>query len=213
MCELTTLATMALVSSTLGAGMSAISQYQAGKYNAAVAQNQQVIAQNNQILAQRNQNIAKQNADLALEQGQAQEQAQRQKTAQMIGAERAAMGASGVDLGSGSALSVQTSTAETGELDALTIRNNSMLQSRNYLNQAENFGTEAMNFANQASSYGVQAELANSQANWGVANSILGGASGVSDKWLSYQRWGVLGGSKSGVYPYGYGYGNMGGMS
>ncbi len=156
-----------LVASVGGAVMQGYSQSQAANYNAQVARNNQIIAQ--------------QNANLALQQGQVAEQAQQQKTAQMIGGLEAQEGASGVELSSGSPLSVRSSAAETGELDALTIRYNAQLQARNYMTQA--------------SSFGAQAGLYSAQSNWAVANSILGGASSVSDKWLNYQLRGVFGNS------------------
>jgi hypothetical protein len=87
--------------------------------------------------------------------------------------------ASGVNPNTGSALSVRSSAAETGELDALTIRYNA--------NQT------ARNLQYQGAIYGSQASLDASQASWAVGNSILSGASSVSDKWLKYNQMGVMG--------------------
>jgi hypothetical protein len=78
---------------------------------------------------------------------------------------------------------VRSSAAETGELDALTIRYNSNLQARN--------------LQYQGAQYGAQAQLYSSQAGWDVANSILGGASSVSGKWLQYNQMGVFGNQPS----------------
>jgi hypothetical protein len=160
----TGLAIAGLVTTVAGAGLSAYSQYQSSQYNAAVASN--------------NQTIANQNAKMALQQGQQAEQAQRIKTGSMIGAIEAQQAASGVITNSGSALNVRSSAAETGELDALTIRYNANLQERNYRQQAQNFG--------------AQASLADASGMWGVASSILGGASSVSDKWLKYNDMGIF---------------------
>ncbi len=164
-----TLGVASPITTVAGAGMSAYSQYQSAQYNAAVARN--------------NQTIANQNAKIALQQGQQAEQAQRIKTGSMIGAIEAQQAASGVQTNSGSALNVRSSAAETGELDALTIRYNADLQ--------------AQNLKYQASQFGAQAALDESQGMWGVASSILGGASSVSDKWLKYQDIGVFGGSET----------------
>jgi hypothetical protein len=87
--------------------------------------------------------------------------------------------ASGVNPNTGSALNVRSSAAETGELDALTIRYNSNLQARNLQYQGD--------------IYGSQAQLYSSQAGWDLANSILGGASSVSNKWAQYNMLGVPG--------------------
>ena len=153
-----------LVASVGGSVMQGISQSQAANYQAQVARN--------------NQTIAQQNAKLAIEQGGVAEQAQRMKTFQLIGSEVAQEAASGVSPNSGSALNVRSSAAETGELDALTIRSNAQLAARNA--------------QIQGMSYGAQAGLYSSMANWAGMNSILGGASSVSDKWLNFQRYGVL---------------------
>lgn len=145
--------------------MQGYAQSQAANYQAQVARNNQI--------------VANQNASIALQQGQTQEEAQRIKTGEMMGGIVANQAASGVNPNEGSALNVRSSAAETGELDALTIRYNSNLQARN--------------LQYQGAQYGAQAQLYSSQAGWDVANSILGGASSVSNKWLQYNQMRVWG--------------------
>ncbi|MGC9966389.1 MAG: hypothetical protein ABSE08_13385 [Syntrophobacteraceae bacterium] len=164
------LGVMSLVAGVAGAGMQGYSQYQAANYNAQVAAN--------------NQKIAQQNAGISLQQGTIAEENQRLKTGGMIAAIDTQQAASGIQTNSGSALNVRSSAAETGELDALTIRYNSQLAARNEMQAASNFGA-------QSSLYGAESE-------WAIGNSILGGASSVSDKWLKYQQTGVLGGGNAG---------------
>jgi hypothetical protein len=159
-----------LVTSLAGAGMSAYSQYQSAQYNAQVARN-------NQITANRN-------ASIALQQGTVQEENQRLKTGAAMGAMEAQEAASGVNPDTGSSLNTRASLAETGELDALTIRYNANLQN--------------WNMKNQANAFGAQASLDQAQGGWGVASSILGGASSVSGKWLQYNQTGVFGNGGSG---------------
>jgi hypothetical protein len=159
------LAGASLLFSGAGAIMEGQAQSASADYNAQVARNNQVIAQ--------------QNAQIALQQGDAAEQAQRQKTAQTIGAELAQEAASGVEPNSGSPLNVRASEAETGELNALTTR--------------YNYGLQARNDLTQASSYGAQAGLYGAQADWALPASILGGASSVSSKWAMYQQNGIFG--------------------
>ncbi len=79
----------------------------------------------------------------------------------------------------GSPLNVRLSAAATGELDAETIRYNANLQ--------------AQNLQYQGSMYGSQAGLDQAQGQYGVAASILGGASSVSSKWLQYNQSGIFG--------------------
>lgn len=60
--------------------------------------------------------------------GRESEKRHRQDVKQLIGDQRAALAAQGVEVDSGSAAEIQEQTAELGELDALTIRNNARLE-------------------------------------------------------------------------------------
>jgi len=159
-----------MVTSMAGAGMSAYSQMQSADYNAQVAKNNQI--------------IANQNASIALQQGQQQEENKRIQTGEMLGAITSGEAASGVNPNEGSALNVRSSAAETGEIDAETIRFNA--------------GITARNLQYQGAMYGSQAQLDISQGQYGMMSSILGGASSVSNKWLQYQMNGVGSGSGGG---------------
>jgi hypothetical protein len=147
-----------------------MAQEQSAQYNAQVARNNQI--------------IANQNTSIALQQGQQQEENKRIQTGEMLGAIEAGEAASGVNPNEGSALNVRTSAAETGELDALTIRYNANLNTRNS--------------AYMAQMYGSQAQLDTTHGEWGAMSSLLGGASSVSNKWLQYQMSGVPGFGSSG---------------
>ena len=69
-----------------------------------------------------------------------------------------------------------------GQLNANTIKYNAHVQ--------------AVNDLNQASTFGAQSQLYTSQAGWDMANSILGGASTVGNKWL---QWQLMSGGGSGM--------------
>src|SRR3990167_11565630 len=98
---------LSTVRSGVGAVTGAAGAYSTGQANASAASYQAAVARNNAA-------VAEQNAQYALQAGRASEQAQRMKTAQMIGAQRAAMGGSGIDIGSGTPLNLQASTAQVG---------------------------------------------------------------------------------------------------
>lgn len=144
------------------AATSAIGQYrQAG----AVTEQGQYAAQ----AALTNASLAKQQATDAATRGAYAESLQRQGTRQLIGSQRAALAAQGVDIGSGSALDVQSSTAYQGELDALMVRNNA--------------AREAWGYQVEAGSYTQQAQVAKAQAEATAAglrgqavNTLLTGA-------------------------------------
>ena len=159
--------------SLVGAVTGARGAIDAGGANADAATYQAAVARNNKI-------ISDQNATYALQAGKASESNQRQKTAQTIGAQRAAMAANGIDIGSGSPLNLQADTAMIGELDALTIRNNALRNAINFSRQASDFGANA-------SLLDRRAESSRNAGNLNAISSIVGGASSVSDKWAT--RW------------------------
>jgi len=128
--------------------------------------------------AQYNAQIAANNAQAAMDQGRFAEQQQRMKNAALLSQQKANLAANGVEIDSGSALDVQSSSAQMGELDALTIRYNAQNKANNYLSQA---GLSQMT-----------ADAAETAGTIGVASSMLGTASSVSDKWLTYQNKGIM---------------------
>ncbi|WP_156948444.1 virion core protein, T7 gp14 family [Marinobacterium jannaschii] len=139
-----------------GAGiMGAKAQYDSGKYN-------QAVANNNAIIANRM-------ADDALERGKVEESQHRKKVEALKGSQRAAMAANGIDLDSGSALDILGDTAEMGEYDALMIRSNAQRDADGYRNQGVN--------------YRAQGAMAKHQGNTGAMSTLLGTASSVSGKW------------------------------
>lgn len=71
-----------------------------------------------------------------IERGRVEEQRHRKTVRALIGSQRAAFAASGVDVNSGDAAQVQVDTAQMGELDALTIRANAAREAWGYKVQA-----------------------------------------------------------------------------
>lgn len=124
------------------------------------------------------QQVAQNLAKYTLEAGQVEEQAKRMETNAMLGQQRAAQAASGVELNTGSALAVRTSTQALGELDALTIRNNAIARANAQLDQA--------------TLYGMEASSAQAAGWWNATSNILEGASSFGAKWSSYQTKGLL---------------------
>lgn len=157
MCELMTMLT---IGSTLMGGLGAIQQGQASaasaRYNARVAD--------------MNARMADRAAKDALERGKLEEQKQRQKTAQLMGQQTAAMAANGVDIGFGSPLDLLVDTATLGELDALTIRSNAYREERDIRQQGANY-------RGQAGMYRAQASSASTGGFLGAMGTFLGGGS------------------------------------
>jgi hypothetical protein len=109
----------------------------------------------------------------------------------MVGGIVAQEGASGINPNTGSSLNVRASVAETGELDAETIRYNAQMQSRNAIIQGMSYNAQA-GLLQQQAGYDTTAGMI------GTGSSLLGGASSVSNKWLTYQRWRVFGNNSAG---------------
>jgi hypothetical protein len=150
---------MLMIGSTVMGGMGAIQQG-----NAAAAS-----ANYNAQVADMNAKLTERRARDALERGQMEEQQQRMKTSQIIGQQKAAMAANGVDLKFGSPLDTLVDTATMGELDALTIRANTYREERDTRQQANNL-------TGQASMLRAEAKSAKQGGFLNAFGTVLGGA-------------------------------------
>jgi hypothetical protein len=174
-----TLATVSLAGSVLSAGVGAFGALQSASAQSAAAKYQAQVAQNNQIIAQQN---AAQAAQAGRSQAQAQDYANRARMGGIIAAE----GASGIDTGAGSSKEVQASAAQLGRLDTANIMQRAMLQARQY-------NVQAMSEGAQAQLDTMQARQAQTAGLFSAAGSLLGGASSFADKWAKFQTAGVPG--------------------
>lgn len=119
MCDLTLALT---IGSTL---LGAYGQVQSAKAAAAADRYNAQVQDMNAKLADRK-------ARDAIARGQSEEQRKRTEVSRIMGAQKAAMAANGVDLNFGSPLDTLVDTATMGELDALTIRSNSYREAYDY---------------------------------------------------------------------------------
>ncbi|MHB0785574.1 virion core protein, T7 gp14 family [Bradyrhizobium sp. 5.13L] len=147
---------------------------QAGQAAAASGQYSAAVSEMNATLADRR-------AKDAIERGQIAEQRKRQEVAAIVGKQRAAMSANGVDLTFGSPLDTLIDTATMGEIDALTIRTNANREAYDYRVQAANGRANATLQRSQADSAEMGGYLK-------AAGTILGGGGQAygRSKGLSY---------------------------
>lgn len=171
------MAGFALAATALAAVTSAYGSYQQGKANQAMYNYQAQVAQNNQT-------IANQYANYETQKGQVLEQQKRIETGEREGAIRAAVGASGLRIDSGSPLRLQEDTARLGELDAQTIRANANAAAYGYK-------VQGMNFAAQASLDETAASNASRFGALGAFSSIIGGASQFGSQWATFKQAGM----------------------
>lgn len=167
MCEPTT---MLMIASTVIGGVGAIQQGNAaaaaGRYNAQVAE--------------MNATLAERRAKDALERGAVEEQQKRAQVAQLQGRQKAAMAANGVDLTFGSPLDTLVDTAVLGDLDALTIRQNSA-------REAYDFRVQGMNARADAGLSRANARSAQTGGYLAAAGTVLGGGADIG-KFRASQR-------------------------
>lgn len=157
------------------AGMGAVNSYQQGKAQKAQSEYESQVAQQNAKIAQ-------QNAAMERQQGIEEARLQRIKAAQVIGSQKTAMAANGVDVTQGTALDVIEDTAAMGELDALQTR-------YNYERKAQAYEMQGYNFQNQSNLDILAGENAYSA---GKLNGLAAGLEGitkvgdVASKWFDF---------------------------
>lgn len=154
-----------------GAEQSAAAQSKAAQYQAEVA------AQNAKI--------AQQNAQYANEAGASQAESQEMKTRAAIGQEKAAQASSGLDVNSGSATDIRSSTAALGTLSELNIRNNAARQAYGYMATA---GSESAQSALDV----ANAQQASTAGDISAVSNLLAGAGSTGAMLTNYQRTGAF---------------------
>ena len=165
------------VVSTVSAVSSAEAQGAQAKYQSQVAANNATIAQNN--------------AQMAVAAGESQAQQEELKDRGKAGAIKAAAGANGITLGSGSAGDVDQSERLLNETDAATIRSNAARSAYGYETQASNFTASSA----LESSIAGQADT---NAILGGTGSLLGSAASGAGKYSSWVQAGGGSGASAG---------------
>lgn len=123
----------------------------------------------------------------AREAGRQGEQAQQDvmlRTAQVKSSQRAAMGANGVDMSTGSALNRLISTDYMGERDRITVEQNTVRAVAGYRTDAVNYGNQARMAS--AARAGINPLLAGT-------SSLLGSAGSIAKDWYTMKTLGAFG--------------------
>jgi len=153
-----------LALTAIGGAVQGFSAMASANYNAKVAENNALMMQ--------------QQADQARFRGNIDAQTQDMKTKAILGQQLAQQGASGFDINSKSAIDLRASTAQLGRLDSLTKKNNA---------EREAYGFEVKKTDYLATAAGQQAAGFNN-----MFGSLIGTASGVSNKWLDFKSKGLM---------------------
>lgn len=176
----------------LGGGVAAYGAMEKGKSNAQMYNYKAGVAQINQQLAE-------QNADYQLRAGEIKAQHSGMKTAQQVGAIRAAQSGSNLDINSGTVAQVRESQHDIGIHDQETIRANAARAAYGYEIEAVKYKTEqGMNLtaAKQSKRAGTIDAIA----------SLLGTAGSVSGKWMQGSQAGMWGSKNKLGSPHEYGH-------
>jgi len=178
------LGTLALTAA--GAGVSAFGASESAHATANMYQYKAAVAQANQ-------QIAHQNALRAREVGDIDVQRAGLKGGQQLGQMTVDQGASGLALGSGSA-------ALTRKSQLAGIQSNEGTIAADASQKAYGYEVDAMNYSAEGGLDKMSASNALAAGQWQVASSLLGGATGVADKWQKYSTAGVPGFSGGGDF-------------
>ncbi|HKI62876.1 MAG TPA: hypothetical protein VKA31_11335 [Mariprofundaceae bacterium] len=174
-----------------GASQEASANEEAQKYRAAVARNNKQIAL---AAAQEAYRRGQLTAQDAVARGIQQEANLRSSARQLVGQQRAGLGASGALIDAGSGGDIQANTAGLAELQALTIRSNTDRAVRDiqlsaadaraqYLQKARDYEATA----GLAERGAVNAQVAGA---FNIGQTLLSGASSVASKWYNYNSQG-----------------------
>jgi len=165
--------TVAAIAVAASAVVGAAGAARAGDASQKQGEFQAQVSRNNAI-------IAEQNADYAVRAGQAKAAQESMQGAAKIGRIRAAIGASGVDVNTGSAADVQESQAVQSSLDVETIMHNAQLEAYGYRTQGKSF--EAQAILDKAAG-----DEAKSAGNIAALGTLIGGAGSAAATWTKGQ--------------------------
>lgn len=175
------LAVGALAPAALGLQAAGAASSVVGSYFS--ARSQQLQANGAAAIADINAGQSELAAQQELRRGETAAAAASQRAGQVKGAQRAALAANGIDLGSGSAAEVLTSTDLAKENDVNMITANAVRAAWGQRQQATNFENEAL--TKRASAKSISPFMAG-------ATSLLGGATQVASSWYTLNKAGAF---------------------
>lgn len=173
MADPVTLATIAIAGNALGSVVGAAGSIYGGFAKSSMYNYQAGVASVNA-------KIARQNAEYSRQVGEFKSEQSGMKTRQQLGKVVAQQGASGFRVGEGSAGDVKESVSMLGRSEQDVIRSDAA-------RAAYGHEVEALNFEAQSNVYKMAGKAAKVEGFFGAGESILGGASSTSSKWLQFQ--------------------------
>lgn len=164
---ITAMQAVSAATATIGLAASVYGSYQQSKARKGEMKFKAAVENNKTIISQR------QAAD-AIKRGKVEQDQHRQKVAALKGKQRSVLAGSGFQVNEDDALDILADTAEAGELDALTIKNNAARTAWGHTVQASNASA-------QAGLYRSQGDAENPIFSAGT--TLFSGVGSVGDKW------------------------------
>lgn len=174
----TALMAASMAMSAIGTGIGVAGSIQQSQAQARQQEYQGKMARYQADIARENNRLAEEQASAQRKSGYENMTAERLKTAQMIGRQRAQAGASGVAVDMGSFEDVAEDTAGRGEIDAVNAYNKGIDQGYNTELQAWGYRSQAAGYDAQAGAYD---SAAGTTASSGVLSAIGAGIGGIAD--------------------------------
>lgn len=169
-------ATLTIASTIIGGlstGFQVLGSIQQGKAEKASAEY-------NASVAAANAEIAKQKTAMAGAAATAQTEQAQLKTRAQIGGIITSQAASGINVGSGSALDVRSSARDLGQLNAITVRSNAA-------RTAYGYQTEAMSYDAQSKLDKFQGSSAMTASEINAGGTVLGGLGDAANRYAQFQ--------------------------
>jgi len=167
-----------------GQVMNAMAQSRAASYQAAVAERNAQIARNNQV-------VMENNAKATEAAGAARADQEAMQTRELIGRQRTAAAASGLDVNSGTPLDITAGTAGMGMWSGLNIRDETTRRAAGYRQQGANYEAQAGNFDAQAGAAGSASSDAMVGGALGAAGGLFKGVAQTQGLISEYRRTGT----------------------
>ncbi len=179
----------ALVSAS-SARAGAKAQQQSLLGDAANAERTAIQSENQALVAENNATLADYDAASAIQEGAKSVQRSQLATADLKSRQRVALAANGVDITTGSANDVLTSTDVVGQIDANTIEDNALRSAWGYRTQAQSYRDSAATARADAEQYrqdasNIRTGSRSIRPNAAAAVSLIGSAGQVASAWYA----------------------------
>lgn len=149
------------------------------------------VAENNAAIARENQKVANDNARAAEAAGAARAEQEAIKARDLVGRQKVAAAASGLDINSGSALDIRAGTAGQAMLNDLNVRDETNRRAYSYRQQGRGLAAQAENFDTESEAASTAGSSAMTGGILSGVGQAISGAAKTTSLLSEYKRTGV----------------------